>query len=85
MARTSRRNKQNQPDVIPVIPNKVEKAPAAAYVRLSVEETEGDTIDTQLEILNGMKIEVEAHAIQAAGFADADAAWTAFDGQHSNS
>ena len=32
--------------------------------------------------VDGMTIDVQAHAIQAAGFDDADAAWTAFAQQH---
>ena len=36
----------------------------------------------ELAKLQGMKIYVEAHAIQAIGFDDADAAWIAFDQQH---
>lgn len=36
----------------------------------------------QLETLKDFKITVEAHAIQADGFADAAAAWAAFDVQH---
>ena len=32
----------------------------------------------QISFLEGMTIKVEAHAIQAAGFADEDKAWTAF-------
>ena len=34
-----------------------------------------------LKLLEGFKITVNAHAIQAEGFADADAAWAAFDAQ----
>jgi len=43
----------------------------------------GEYDNAQMAVLNGMSINVEAHAIQAAGFdGNADAAWTAFDGQH---
>lgn len=43
----------------------------------------GEYDNAQMAVLNGMTINVEAHAIQAAGFdGDEDAAWTAFDGQH---
>lgn len=37
-----------------------------------------DLTGEQLETIADMEISVEAHAIQAAGFADADEAWTAF-------
>lgn len=41
------------------------------------------TIDNnQLAMLNGVSIDVIAHAIQAEGFEDADTAWAAFDGQN---
>ncbi len=44
------------------------------------------TIDNKhLAKLQGITINAEAHAIQAAGFDDADAAWAAFDGQHNAS
>ena len=36
----------------------------------------------QIAMLNGMTINVEAHAIQAAGFENIDKAWAAFDVQH---
>lgn len=43
----------------------------------------GDIINNaDLEKLGKVKIKVTAHAIQAAGFDDADAAWTAFDSQN---
>lgn len=35
-----------------------------------------------IAFLDGMNISVEAHAIQADGFENADAAWVAFDKQH---
>lgn len=38
----------------------------------------GDITKEQLATISDLKIEVEAHAIQADGFADADAAWAAF-------
>lgn len=38
--------------------------------------------NNQLATLNGMTIDIEAHAIQAAGFDTADAAWDAFAKQH---
>lgn len=38
----------------------------------------GEITKEQLETISDLKIEVEAHAIQADGFADADAAWAAF-------
>lgn len=38
-----------------------------------------DAIENEaLALLDGLKIDIEAHAIQVAGFADADAAWVAF-------
>lgn len=52
MARTSRRrNQKDEKNLNTENYTKITKAPAAAYVRLSVEETKGDTIDTQLETL----------------------------------
>lgn len=36
----------------------------------------------EIALFHGMTIDVEAHAIQAAGFADADEAWDAFDAQY---
>lgn len=41
----------------------------------------GHIDNTHLANLKDVKIVVEAHAIQAAGFADADAAWEAFENQ----
>lgn len=41
------------------------------------------TEDNLKEITDGFEIKVVAHAIQEAGFDDADAAWEAFDAQHS--
>lgn len=41
----------------------------------------GEVNNTQLAYLADVKIVVTAHAIQADGFDNADAAWTAFDGQ----
>jgi len=38
----------------------------------------GEVDETQMPHLDGLTINVVAHAIQAAGFADADAAWAAF-------
>jgi len=38
----------------------------------------GDITKEQLATISDLKIEVEAHAIQADGFADADAAWDSF-------
>lgn len=43
----------------------------------------GEYTDEQIAVLDGMTIDVQAHAIQAAGFDDADAAWAAFAQQHS--
>ena len=43
----------------------------------------GEYTNEQIAVLDGMTIDVQAHAIQAAGFANADAAWTAFGQQHS--
>ena len=43
----------------------------------------GEIDNTHLAKLANVKIVVTAHAIQADGFESADAAWTAFDGQHS--
>lgn len=37
--------------------------------------------NADLTALQGLKIEIEAHAIQADGFANADAAWAAFNAQ----
>ena len=37
--------------------------------------------NADLTALQGLKIEIEAHAIQAESFANADAAWAAFDAQ----
>ena len=42
----------------------------------------GTVNNTELAKLNEMEINVTAHAIQAAGFGTADAAWTAFNTQH---
>lgn len=42
----------------------------------------GKYTNEQIAVLDGMTIDVQAHAIQAAGFDDADAAWTAFAQQH---
>lgn len=42
----------------------------------------GGYTNEQIAVLDGMTIDVQAHAIQAAGFDDADAAWTAFAQQH---
>ena len=42
----------------------------------------GEIGNDELANLKGIQINVVAHAIQAAGFADADAAWAAFDSQH---
>ena len=42
----------------------------------------GEIDNDHLAYLKDVKIVVTAHAIQADGFADADAAWTAFDGQN---
>ena len=42
----------------------------------------GEYTNEQIAALDGMTIDVQAHAIQAAGFDDADAAWTAFAQQH---
>ena len=39
----------------------------------------GGVTNDEIACLKDMVISVEAHAIQAAGFADADAAWEAFD------
>lgn len=41
-----------------------------------------ETNNQQLAALKDLQIRVEAHAIQAAGFENADAAWAAFDTQH---
>lgn len=41
----------------------------------------GHIDNDHLDYLKDVKIVVEAHAIQAAGFADADAAWEAFENQ----
>ena len=38
----------------------------------------GEVTNDEIAYLAGMNITVEAHAIQAAGFADVDAAWNAF-------
>ena len=38
----------------------------------------GDITKEQLATISELKIEVEAHAIQADGFANADEAWAAF-------
>lgn len=38
-----------------------------------------EVTNDELQSIDGMKITVRGHAIQAAGFADADAAWAAFD------
>lgn len=42
----------------------------------------GEVDNDQLAALQGMEVSVVAHAIQAAGFENADAAWAAFDTQH---
>ena len=42
----------------------------------------GEYTNEQIAFLGGMSITVEAHAIQADGFANAEAAWTAFDNQN---
>ena len=42
----------------------------------------GTYTNEQIAVLEGMTIDVQAHAIQAAGFDNADAAWTAFAQQH---
>lgn len=42
----------------------------------------GDYGNETIAMLDGMKIAVEAHAIQAAGFDTAEEAWTAFGKQH---
>lgn len=42
----------------------------------------GTADNDDMAVLADMQIKVVAHAIQAAGFADADAAWDAFDAQH---
>lgn len=45
----------------------------------------GDLVDNaELAKLENVKIHVKAHAIQSAGFANADAAWAAFDAQNPN-
>ena len=41
----------------------------------------GEINNEQLETLAGLTIDVQGHAIQTTGFADAEAAWTAFDAQ----
>lgn len=38
----------------------------------------GEFTDKEIELINGLKIEIVAEAIQADGFANADAAWAAF-------
>lgn len=38
----------------------------------------GDIVNAELATISGLNINVVAHAIQADGFADADAAWAAF-------
>lgn len=43
----------------------------------------GGLTNAEIATLEGMEITVVAHAIQSSGFADADAAWTAFDTQNS--
>ena len=43
----------------------------------------GSVNNEELAKLQGLKIDVVAHAIQAAGFDSADAAWAAFEAQHS--
>lgn len=50
------------------------------HITISGDDVDFDNIDK----LAGVEVVVTAHAIQAAGFANADAAWTAFDGQHLN-
>lgn len=42
----------------------------------------GEYTNEQIAVLDGMTIDVQAHAIQAVGFDNADAAWTAFAQQH---
>jgi len=46
-------------------------------------EVPGEYTNEQIAFLGGMKIIVNAHAIQAAGFGTADLAWAAFDDQTS--
>lgn len=41
----------------------------------------GEYTNEQIAVLDGMTIDVQAHAIQAAGFDTADDAWTAFEAQ----
>lgn len=41
----------------------------------------GEYTNEQIAVLDGMTIDVQAHAIQAAGFDTADDAWTAFNEQ----
>lgn len=42
----------------------------------------GTVTGEELATISGLTITAEGHAIQAAGFADADAAWAAFDAQY---
>ncbi len=46
-------------------------------------EVPGSLTNEELAAFTGMKINIVAHAIQEDGFATADAAWAAFDTQHS--
>lgn len=43
----------------------------------------GELANAEIATLEGMEIKVVAHAIQSSGFADAGAAWAAFDTQNS--
>lgn len=43
----------------------------------------GELTNAEIATLEGMEIKVVAHAIQSSGFADAGAAWAAFDTQNS--
>ena len=51
MARTSRRNRQTRPEATPIVDSRIMKEPAAAYIRFSVEEGKGDTLETQLALV----------------------------------
>lgn len=52
----------------------------ALFQQVVIPET---TTETQMaELTDGINIDIVAHAIQAEGFADAAAAWTAFDTQN---
>ena len=48
----------------------------------TIEVPGADVNNDELALLKDVEIVVTAHAIQAASFADADAAWAAFDVQH---